>query len=694
MMQFDAGQRRVIEWHGGRAMALAGPGCGKTGVLAERVAYAREHYGVEYADMLCLTFTNRAARSMRDRVAARLGELPDGLYVGNLHRFCINFLHTNGLVSPDTAILDEDDAADFIDRRARMAIASWRNEVQAVAVDMYMDEHGYPRQLRRALWFAPHEGHRSCAREYERFKRDNNMMDFDDCLLWTYDALRRGADGLQRSRFGWVQVDEVQDLTPLQMAIVGQLAPAPDATVLYLGDEQQAIFDFLGAGADVLARVKDICGGRVFRLHRNYRSASYIVELCNSFAVGALGVDPALLPDVGTDGERDDMSLTRWHVRKNELVGYVASLARRFVEEHPDETTAILVRTNAELARVHAALDACGTEHIAVGARDAFKLVAFKTVYAHMAVALNPLRTAEWARLLYQLGCVRRIDDSAALLGEMRDAAMTPADLLSADGITAVERAVVAMELGGTLAPQEVLHLGRLLFPARRSDVLADFAGLLGDGPMPEADLAVRLMCYMEPLLHAALARQEELMERRGLDAMRQRLDARYGALYRHTQDMLASDEVCAENTLEAELDYAYRALLMQGRIDAIPRWEAMRALLGSVVTDSTAEPRLREQLKAHLHELLSFNEGDIYDKGLGGRLSVMTVHKAKGLEMDNVIVFNANTFWGSHLDRARILYVAFSRARKRLAVYHTDYDVPVLDSVADYFLSMPELPF
>ncbi|MDE6160933.1 MAG: ATP-binding domain-containing protein, partial [Muribaculaceae bacterium] len=295
-------------------------------------------------------------------------------------------------------------------------------------------------------------------------------------------------------------------------------------------------------------------------------------------------------------------------------------------------------------------------------------LVAFKTVYAHMSVAFNPLRTAEWARLLYQLGCVRRLDDAVALLGEMREAAMTPADLLSADGLSAVERAVVALDSGGTLAPEAMQHLVRLLYPARRVATPHE------------------LMRHIEPALRAALSRQEDLMERCAIDGLRSRLNARYGALYRHTQDMLASDEVCEDNTLEAELDHVYGALRLQGRIDVIPRWEAVRALLGSVVTDRTAEPRLREQLAAHLHELCCFNEGDIYDRGLGGRLSVMTVHKAKGLEMDNVIVYNANSCRGSHLDRARIFYVAFSRARRRLAVFCSRHLTPALDDVADFF--------
>lgn len=660
MLTLDRDQRAAVDHFGSRALLLAGPGCGKTHILAERVAVARERHGVRFADMLCLTFTNRAARAMRDRIAARLGELPEGLYVGNIHRFCLNFLHTHGLISADTAVLPEDDAAEFIDRHAAVPGAGWRAEVQALAVDRYMAAHDYPGPMHRALWFTPGVGHLRCVELYERFKRDNNMMDFDDCLLWTYDALRERSPGLPAARYSWVQVDEVQDLTPLQMAIVSMLAPAPDATVLYLGDEQQAIFDFIGAGARVLQRVKRDCGGRLLRLQRNYRSTAALVELCDTFAVGELGIDPDFLPDVGSMAEPDDESLTLWEAVRSDHKQAVVALARRLVADHPDETTAILVRTNAELAELHRVLTSHAVPHMAVGVRDAFRCVAYKTLCAHMAVAHCPLRTARWARVLYATGAVRRLDDATGLVARMREAAMTPADLLSPDGLSDVQRAVAAINAGHMLPAEQLEHLGRLVFPLRRGAALATLF---------EDDTAA-MQAYLAPVLRVRLAEQERLADELGLDALRSRLHARYGALWAHTRDMLARDDIAPENTLRAELDHAYRTMTLQGHIEPLPRWQAMLDLLVATVTDTAATPTLRTQLAAHLHELGSFNEADLYDRGMAERLAVMTVHKAKGLEMDNVIVADANTFHGSRLDSARIFYVAFSRARKRLAVF------------------------
>jgi len=688
-MMPDSSQEAATDFFGSRALVLAGPGCGKTRILAERVARAREKHGVRYGDMLCLTFTNRAARGMRDRIAARLGEVPEGLYVGNIHRFCIGFLYDNGLISAGTTIIDEDEAAEFIDRSGRSCGATWVSEVMATAVDMYMQEHEYPRQLRRRLWFEPQEHHCRCAREYERYKRDNGLMDFDDCLLWTYDALRDG-DGadLCRSRYSWVQVDEVQDLSPLQMAIVHQLTPAHDATVLYLGDEQQAIFEFIGAGSEVLARVRDECSGRVLRLRRNYRSAAGLVELCNAFAVSSLGINPVFLPDALPECGGEENAATLWRASENMHKYAVVALARRLGDEHPGESTAILVRTNAELAEVHRLLEDAGLAHIAVGMRDVFRLVAFKTLFAHMAVVVDPMRTAEWARLLYQTGCVRRLDDATKIVTQMRDAAMTPADLLGADGLSAVGRAVKRADAGEQLNPVTLNALGRLLFPQRRR---AAAGGLMELFEADGASAAAELQAYLMPTLRTKCEEQKRLSATLGLDALRARMLARYAPLYNHTREMMECDEISRENTLGSELSYVYRQLVLSGYVDRIPRWESVLALLCTVVADASAEPRLREQLGRHLHELCSFNDGDIYDKGLSERLSVMTVHKAKGLEMDNVIVYNANSFRGSHLDRARVFYVAFSRARKRLSVFYSRFLTDALEGVKGRFCRVPD---
>ena len=113
----DPYQREVIDAQGGFHLVLASPGCGKTQILTERIRRAHDVEGVEYADMLCLTFTNRAARGMLERINANIADSGVGdVFVGNVHRFCSKFLFANGLVAAESSVIDEEDAVSILAR--------------------------------------------------------------------------------------------------------------------------------------------------------------------------------------------------------------------------------------------------------------------------------------------------------------------------------------------------------------------------------------------------------------------------------------------------------------------------------------------------------------------------------------------------------------------------------------------------
>ena len=113
MKTYDKEQLQAIKANGGYYLVLAPPGCGKTDILSERIVYAHER-GVEFSDMLCLTFTNRASRGMKDRVRQKVGENASQVFVGNVHRYCSNFLYANALIPENASIIDEDDLADIL----------------------------------------------------------------------------------------------------------------------------------------------------------------------------------------------------------------------------------------------------------------------------------------------------------------------------------------------------------------------------------------------------------------------------------------------------------------------------------------------------------------------------------------------------------------------------------------------------
>ena len=244
---FNAEQQRVIEATGGRHLVLAPPGCGKTAVLAERIVYAHSQ-GVAFADMACLTFTNRAARGMKERIEARLGQADDldSLFVGNVHRFCLHFLAEQGLMAEHTAVVDTDTSisilTDFLgedelqvldDNRSRQRYSQiinlqhlMRQVRQGYPSQLIVHRDALPAKLLRELCNAFHIDYSQqsaiqlymhadlyrdddtallskearqllmqlyAARQYEAYKQQNDLLDFGDLLLNTYDALSSSA---------------------------------------------------------------------------------------------------------------------------------------------------------------------------------------------------------------------------------------------------------------------------------------------------------------------------------------------------------------------------------------------------------------------------------------------------------------------------------------------------------------------
>ena len=278
----DESQQRVLAAGSGFHLVLAPPGCGKTQMLAERVAKARNE-GIDYKDMLCLTFTNRAARGMYERLQSRLGndEGMASLFVGNVHRFCSKFLYEQGLLAAECAVIDENDAvsilARYLGEDEQMVATNGnrkRDYTTIINLSHFMHQMAmkHPRHIRmhadclnseditalrnmlsmmgkefsadqmvdvynNALTYEDAmavsnlnlaDGHiisnmlkkMKFAHAYEAYKEQNNLVDFEDLLLKAYDALSKSDE---YHKYSWMQVDEVQDLNFLQLSILDLL---------------------------------------------------------------------------------------------------------------------------------------------------------------------------------------------------------------------------------------------------------------------------------------------------------------------------------------------------------------------------------------------------------------------------------------------------------------------------------------
>ncbi len=349
-MSHDSDCQLITGLSGIKALVLAGPGCGKTHMLAQRIIRAHTVEQIPFSDMVCLTFTNRASRQMNDRIRAEIGYSPDDLFVGNLHRFCCRLLRANSLIDRDICLIDEEDRDTWLARQFRLSTRSAIKQVTDLAMLLFQKENNFPPPLLRRLDFTPDDSHYNAARQYILFKKTNRLIDFDDLLLLSWLALASSPHHkLLYSTYRWVQVDEVQDLTPLQLAIIDMITADGHSTSVYLGDEQQAIFEFTGAGGPALDNLKLRCRNHIFSLSRNYRSPAYLVDLCNRFATANLGLEPADLPSAAdTSGDRPVDALQLLAVSPGNLPLAVTAKVRSWHDTHPDQRIAVLTRTNDE----------------------------------------------------------------------------------------------------------------------------------------------------------------------------------------------------------------------------------------------------------------------------------------------------------------------------------------------------------
>ena len=507
----DHCQQEVIAACGGFHLVLAPPGCGKTQILTERIRHAHNVEGIAYDDMLCLTFTNRAARGMVERIVDSIAD--DGVgdvFVGNVHRFCSKFLFANGLVAAESSVIDEDDAvsilarylnedeyvvmgntarrrdysdvfhleaimhqirynhpkalrvhpdcinADDIGAMQRICNVTGKTFNADAMVDIYENsdtyrdlvmsdttDYGYQQPILKMLQKM------SLARQFQHYKRRNHLLDFHDLLLMTYDALVADADSQEFKRYKWVQVDEVQDLNPLQMAIVKLLTARPFHTVMFLGDEQQAIFSFMGAKLDALSALKQQPTCQLHHLSVNHRSPKYLLDVFNTYAAEVLKIDPSLLPEVGkTDvknrvgNELAILCSQTYEQEVRECVQFANTLTRNF----PNSTTAFVVNSNRDAELISAELNRCNIGHFKVSGTDLFSLPEIKLLFAHLGVLNNEFSFMSWARLMKGL---RVYENSAAARNFVRalfDRAIMPSDLLRFDSGTYLQRFVSSYE--------------------------------------------------------------------------------------------------------------------------------------------------------------------------------------------------------------------------------------------------------
>ncbi len=486
----DQSQNEVININKGCHLVLAPPGCGKTDILAERIKRALER-GADPKGMACLTFTNRASRGMLARIQSNCGADTSEIFVGNVHRFCSRFLFDNGYIPLTASILDEydvygillslinrdEDDADNLEFDLKNAldsiahIASYmyqlRHHHEVMLYDKYeaigwltdyfgCDElelfdnaAGFYQKVRSENLFLPDTCKKGLnrvkiARRYAEYKKKFAALDFDDLLLKTYTALRDPQSG--HRRFTWMQIDEVQDLNPLQLAICDLLLAADKNTcVLYLGDEQQAIFSFMGASQEQLNIIKNRCQGNIHRLYNNYRSPSYLLNIYNTYANYQLDMDPALLPrPVKNEAPvKNDLLIVESENFSREI-----SMALRFCRwvsgetprhENDQQRIALVVTNNKDADELSRRFLDAGVSHFKVSGQDAFLSRTITLLFSHLTTFVQDSNLIAWAKIFRHLKLFEgrnQYAKSREFVKQLFDNMISPSDLLRYDNYT------------------------------------------------------------------------------------------------------------------------------------------------------------------------------------------------------------------------------------------------------------------
>jgi DNA helicase-2/ATP-dependent DNA helicase PcrA len=399
-------QREAVTHGAGPLLVLAGAGSGKTRVLTHRIAYLVATERAKPSEILAITFTNKAAGEMRERVELLVGGLVRLMWVMTFHSACARILRAEAKQLGYTSrfsIYDEADSVRLVKRCLdELSFDPKRFAPRAIKAQISKAKN----QLEDASAYRQRVGsffEQTAADVYELYERrihEMNALDFDDLLFRTVNVLELFPEVLERYRdaFRWLLVDEYQDTNHAQYRLL-QLLAGRERNVCVVGDDDQSIYGFRGADIrNILDFEHDFPGTAVVKLEQNYRSTQTILSAANAVVANNRGrKSKQLWTDVGTGEPVRVRELEDEHAEGRFVASEIERLADEGISRHQ---IAVFYRTNAQSRVLEDTLVRFGVSYQVIGGTKFYERAEIKDALAYLTLLVNPQDTVSFSRIV------------------------------------------------------------------------------------------------------------------------------------------------------------------------------------------------------------------------------------------------------------------------------------------------------
>ncbi len=623
----------------GPLLILAGPGSGKTRVITQRIAYLVAECGVKPWRIVAVTFTNKAAREMRERVEALLGDGVREITLGTFHSVCSRILRVDGAavgLNRSFTIFDDGDQLNVVKRTlTELGIDQKQTNPRTVlgAISKAKNELRGPEEYARGVGSYFEEIVARAYRRYQTELEEQNAVDFDDLLIRTVELFNNVPEVLRKyqQRYLHVLVDEFQDTNVVQYALTRQLAQG-HGNICVVGDPDQSIYRWRAADIrNILNFEHDFPNTKVVLLEQNYRSTQNILDTAQS-VIAAAGERRE--KGLWTENERG-LPITIYEAMDDEdEAAYVVReiTAGLRTGAHRPKDYAVMYRTNAQSRAVEEALVRSGIRYRLIGGTRFYERREVKDVLAYLRLINNPRDSISLARAIN-----------------------TPARGIGASTLTELSSWAKALGVPAYFALQ-VLH-------DHEQGATLDQSG----PPPPFNTRSARLLIRFVTLLNELIEISEQEPIATLLKELLERIDYRRYLVDGGEEGEERWKNVEELTNLAAQYDAAGREL--ESDVDA------------DLEDDTRPEkPAARSALAAFLEDVALVSDVDELDQQQDA-VTLITLHAAKGLEFPVVFITGLEEGLLPHMrslddpdqmeEERRLAYVGITRARERLHLSH-----------------------